>query len=360
MDRNLRLRDRDAIITKEGIIFRVYGYFHPPKGYVCDVEYAPAEIYRSKDPRAPRKSNSKTFYKFYADEGLKFVMENFPEYTLFYRPLQKKLVGVREELIAETRKPEEKLQMLLAKEPTDKLLLSLQDLLSLIASSTKLSTKNFGVFGSLLHNFYNPVFSDIDLIIYGRKNLEKLREALKDIYAEESSPLRNEFEDEKALEGKQWRFKNISAKEFLRHQRRKLIYAVFDCEVAGRKVKVEFEPVKDWNEIYNEYGKTLKIVHEGWIKAVAKILNDEENAFMPSIYPVEILEVLEGPEVEDIKRIVSFVEEFRMQAWKDEIVYVEGNLERVEMENEVFHQITLTYGPRYYEQTLKVLELNSL
>ena len=100
--------------------------------------------------------------------------------------------------------------------------------------------------------------------------------------------------------------------------------------------------------------------NEGWIRAVAKVLDDGENAFMPSIYPIEILEILEGPKVDDIRRIISYVEEFRMQAWKDETVYVEGNLERVEMKNEVFHQITLTYGPRYYEQTLKVLELNNL
>jgi hypothetical protein len=46
-----------------------------------------------------------------------------------------------------------------------------------------------------------------------------------------------------------------------------------------------------------------------------------------------------------------------MQAWRDEIIYVEGNLEKVSAENKVFHQITLTYEPgRYYEQTLKVIE----
>ena len=360
MSEKLKLRDRDAIIPKEGIIFRVYGYFHPPEGYVCDVEYAPEKIYRSKDSRAPRRLGSKTFYKFYADEGLKFVMENFPEYTLFYRPLQKELVGVRKELIAEIRRPEEKLQKMLVKEPTDKLLFSLQDLLSLTTSSAGLSTENFGVFGSLLHDFYNPELSDLDLTIYGKENLQRLREALKEIYAEADSPLKNEFEDERVMEGKHWRFKNYSVKEFLWHQHRKLIYAIFDCRVADRKVKVEFEPIKDWSEIRNEYETTRQIVNEGWIRAVAKVLDDEENAFMPSIYPIEILEVLEGPKVDDIRRIISYVEEFRMQAWKDETVYVEGNLERVEMKNEVFHQITLTYGPRYYEQTLKVLELDSL
>ncbi|RLI22399.1 hypothetical protein DRO54_01315 [Candidatus Bathyarchaeota archaeon] len=356
----MKLRDRDAIITKEGIIFRVYGYFHPPEGYICDVEYAPADIYRSEDPRAPRKHRSKFFYKFYADGGLKFVLKNFPEYTLFYKPLGEKLVGVRRELIAEVRRPEEKLQKILAKEPLDKLLLSLQDLMSLVTSISGLSTRNFGVFGSLLHDFYHPEHSDLDLIVYGRKNLEKLRETLKDVYEEADFSLKNEFEDEKVLEGKRWRFKNYSVKEFLWHQRRKLIYGIFDSEVAGRKVKVEFEPVKEWDEIYNEYEETRRIVHEGWVRAVARVLDDKENAFMPSIYPIEILEILEGPKADDIRRIISYVEEFRMQAWKDEIVYVEGNLERVEMKNKVFHQITLTYGPHYYEQTLKVLELNSL
>ncbi len=45
-----------------------------------------------------------------------------------------------------------------------------------------------------------------------------------------------------------------------------------------------------------------------------------------------------------------------MQAHRDEEVYVEGNLEQVTSSTKTFHQITLTYGPRYYEQVLKVLK----
>jgi hypothetical protein len=48
------------------------------------------------------------------------------------------------------------------------------------------------------------------------------------------------------------------------------------------------------------------------------------------------------------------MEEFRLQAQKDEVVIVEGNLEEVVSPNSRFHQITLTYCPRYYEQVLKV------
>lgn len=35
----LKLRDRDAILTKDGIIFRVYGYIHPSGAYVCDQSF---------------------------------------------------------------------------------------------------------------------------------------------------------------------------------------------------------------------------------------------------------------------------------------------------------------------------------
>ncbi len=58
--------------------------------------------------------------------------------------------------------------------------------------------------------------------------------------------------------------------------------------------------------------------------------------------------------MEDIRRILSYVEEFRMQAFRDEEVYVEGNLEQVVTLTATFHQITLTRCLRYYEQVLKV------
>jgi len=170
MGNSFELRDRDAIVVDEGLIFRVYGYFHPPSGYVCDVEYAPSEIFKSTDPRAIRRRNSKIFYKFYADEGLKFVMENYPEYTVFYEPLQRRLVGVESHRIKELRKPEVKLQELLQKTPRDELLSALHRLIEMVTRRSELASRDFGVFGSLLHNFYHPKFSDIDLTIYEKSS----------------------------------------------------------------------------------------------------------------------------------------------------------------------------------------------
>jgi predicted nucleotidyltransferase len=351
----LKLRDRDAILTKDDIIFRVYGYIHPLGAYVCDPEYASPTIFRSTNPKARRGENKPLYYKFFADEGLKFVLNRFHQYTIFYEPLQKCLVGVNEDDILEVRKPDVGLQQVLAKEPDDVLLKALQDLFTRVLSQSGLNVEDFGVFGSLLHGFYHPNFSDLDFIVYGKENLNRLCEALETLYREDPC-LRNEFDRMKAVDAKDWGFVNYSLKEYLWHQRRKMIYAYFDSEDAGRVVKAEFEPVKTWTEICNEYNPFTRIFHVGWIKAVAEITDDKNAPFIPSIYQIEVKDVLDGPEVDEIKRIFSYMEEYRMQAKQGERVLVEGNLEKVVTGTNISHQITLSYGPRYYEQTLKVIK----
>lgn len=355
---SLRLRDRDAIITSDNIIFRVYGYSHPPQAYICDPEYAPASTYRSKDSRAYRASGERVYYKFYADEGLRFVQRKYPQCMVWYQPLQKKLVGVKKGHIVETIQPEKKLQYLSKKQPADTLLQALHELLNLIQERSKLSKPSFGVFGSLLHNLYHPAFSDLDLIIYGTEELRHLRETLKTIYQEDNSALRNEFDSIESVRGKRWRFQNYSIREYLWHQRRKQIYALLHHRRSGRNIKTEFEPVKKWEEVQDDYNASTRILQRGWIKLLARVTDDNDAFFMPSIYQIEPIKIFDGTHVDHIKRVVSYVEEFRMQAQRDELVIVEGTLEQVSSSRQNFHQVTLTYGPRYYEQVLKVEKLS--
>lgn len=351
---NLTLRDRDAIVTREGLIFRVFGYSHPANAYVCDVEYAPAEIFKSNNPKAFRTDGKRVFFKFYEDEGWKFVKENFPEHMIFLPTIRKKVVGVKCANIMETRKPNEGLVKLVEKKPKDELFNALKNVLKIVTGHAGLSERNFGVFGSLLHGFYHPKFSDIDLIVYGGKNLAKLRDALLELYYDKNSQLKNEFENDDSIKEKDWRFRNYSAKEFVWHQQRKLIYAVFNDKQSGRTIKAEFEPVKDWKEIREAHFLDGRIVQKGWVKLFARITEDCDSPFIPSVYGVEPLEIIEGEAgADEIERVVSYMEEFRMQAFKDEKVYVEGNLEEVITPKGSFHQITLTYCPRYYEQVLK-------
>ena len=350
----MNLRDRDEILTDDGILFRVYGYLHPKGAYVCDPEYASPKVFQSINARAKRGEKETVCYKFFADEGMKLILNKFPQYTVFYEPLQKCLVGVNEANITEIRKPEVGLQRVLQKKPNDVLLKALHDLLDRILSQSGLKTTDFGVFGSLLHGFYHPNLSDLDFIVYGRENMNRLCMALETLYREDSS-LCNEFDSMKAVESKDWKFLNYSLEEYRWHQQRKLIYAYFDSADAGRVVKAEFEPVKSWKENVNEFNNFTRISHAGWIKAVAEITDDKDAPYIPSIYQIDVKKVLDGPEVPDIMRIFSYLEEFRMQAKKGEKVLVEGNLEKVIDGTNIYHQITLSYGPRYYEQTMKVI-----
>lgn len=349
----LRLRDRDAPVTQEGIIFRVYGYDHPPTCCVCDVEYAPETIYRSQNPRAVRDGLPITYYKFYGDEGLRFVMERYPQYTFFHEPLQRRVVGVREGQLSEVRRPDHRFQLFFSEEP-DLMVDAAINVVETVMEVSSLKYTDFGVFGSLLHDFYNAYFSDIDLVVYGRRKLLELVEALKCIY-EEGGRLRNEFSQPAAFLNKNWRFKNYSLQEYLFYEKQKMIYAVYDSPELGRTVKVEFEPVKDWSEIRNEYDPRTRIKSKGWTRIEATVSGDEDSYFTPAIYLLEDVEVISGVEADDIVRAVSYVEEFKMVAKEGDRIVAEGMLEEVQAPKRSFHQVTLSYipGEKYYSQVLK-------
>ena len=356
---SLSLRDRDGILTREGLIFRVFGYSHPPNAYICDAEYASAKIFTSNDPRAPRTGGNMLFYKFYNDEGWKLVSARFPQYMVFHEMLGQRVVGIKQTDIAEVRKPEERLQALIKAEAKDELQDATQRALNIVLQHSSLSTTNFGVFGSMLHGFHHPKLSDIDLIVYGVKENAKIRETLATLYADTRSGFKNEFGSDDAMKGKKWRFKNYTVKEFIWHQKRKQIYGLFNDAKSGRTIKTEFEPVKAWSEITSEYDPRSRILRKDWVKITARITADYEAPFIPSIYGIKPLKVLTGSrDALEATRVISYMEEFRAQAQEDETAIIEGNLEEVITPKGNFHQIALTYCPRYYEQVLKVAASN--
>jgi predicted nucleotidyltransferase len=354
----LTLRDRDAIVTKEGLIFRVFGYSHPADAYVCDAEYASEKIFKSTDPRAQRTGGDGVFFKFYDDEGWKFVSSKYPQYTVYHEMLGRRIVGVQKKDIAEARKPEEILRVLANEPPRDELIDAMQRVLATISNRSCVPKSDFGVFGSMLHGFHHPKLSDIDLVVYGIETNKKIRATLETLYADKHSGFTNEFETAKAMEGKRWRFKNFSVKEFLWHQKRKQIYGLFNDAKSGRTIKAEFEPVKAWSEIKSEYDLEARIMRKDWVRIKARVTEDVEAPFIPSVYGIDPLEVLSGSQAAlEAVRVVSYMEEFRQQAQKDETVVVEGSLEEVVSPSGNWHQIALTYCLRYYEQMLKVADL---
>lgn len=347
------LRDRDAIITEEGLIFRVYGYWHPAEGYVCDPEYAPGMLYRSENPRALRQRGEATYFKFYEHDGMKYIAERFPRYKVYCRPLHTDLIGVRTSDIHTVRLPVQRLRELLDSEKKDSLLQKMVTVVSTVLSRTSLKASDLGVFGSLLHSFYHPDYSDLDFVVVGHRATLQLRDVLAELYRERSV-LVNEFGQ--PIAAKTWRFQHFSLEEYVAHQRRKTIYGILLGHGGGRDVKVEFEPIRERGEILNEYVGEVEVARLGPVSAEVRVLSDAEAFYMPSIYPVEVTRMLRGSCAADVERVVSFVEEFRGQVFSDELARVEGALERVTTPTRSFKQITLTYGSGYYNQVLAKLE----
>ncbi|MGB9623159.1 MAG: hypothetical protein ACPL07_04860, partial [Candidatus Bathyarchaeia archaeon] len=81
---------------------------------------------------------------------------------------------------------------------------------------------------------------------------------------------------------------------------------------------------------------------------------DEESGFMPSIYLVVPLRT--DPNVaHGVERVVSYMEEFRLQVETGEIAQVIGRLEKVETRSRCFNQITLSQGEGYFVQIIKLI-----
>ena len=347
----MKFRDRDAPVTLNGLIFRTYGYDHPPDSCFCDLEYAPEEMYTSRDPRALRDGLPTKHYKFYFDGGLKFALNHDPPFKLRHNALSRDMVGVRERDVSRVVRPDERMQELLNIDG-DILQRTCVEIINLITETSSLKSSDFGVFGSLAQGFHNPRYSDVDLVIYGKRELRELRATLEDLF--EGGVLRNEFDGWTPLDPPaHWNFKHLSKEEYGLNQRRKGIYAVYDAELLGREVKIEFEPIRRWDEISNEYDEALSIRDLGRVEAAGEALSGDEGGFMPSIYPVRLDEIDGDIGPGEVTRVVSYVEEFRLQAETGERVIVRGNLEEVETRNGSFHQITLSYGREYFDQVLK-------
>ena len=262
-------------------------------------------MYTSGDPKALRDCRPTKYYKFYSDGGLKFALNQDPPFSLHHKAISRDMVGIGEEEFSGIMRPDERLAELLIGDG-DPLQRTCAEIIALITESSSLKASDFGVFGSLAHGVHNPLFSDVDLVLYGIEELRELRTTLMELYKGDS--LRNEFDDWTHLDPPaHWNFKHLSKKNYGRHQRRKGIYAVHDAGLLGREVEVDFEPVRRWDEIRNEYPETLSIRELGRVEALGEVISGDEGGFMPSIYTVRLDEIEGNIDPGKIHRVISYV-----------------------------------------------------
>lgn len=266
--------------------------------------------------------------------------KDFPQY-LFYSPFYDILMtAVPVDSIARHYKPEDKLAKLMEARRLDRLQKKLIRFVSFLSNNSGVSPAFFGVSGSILLNIHRLQISDIDLIVYGRKNSLAVKKALQKAYSH--SPLKTGIVKRPA--SKTWCMKKarifpLTFDEALQIYWRKWNIGTFeDTEFSVHPVKLE-------QEVGEEYGEKI-YQSKGSVVLSAFVADNTDSLFLPAVYKVQKAKVAKGSQVADIEEVVSYEGLYSDIAEIGENILVRGKLELVRDErNKTKHHRVVVGSP---------------
>lgn len=314
-------RDRDYLLTKEAFFFCVVGSIHPKDRVIAYLKYVPS-------PAGKWGKGEKRFKRTLPYYTIPSLLETFrlleahPQYLYDSPVLNVRMSVVPLDCILTHLKPEEKVHQLINSEALDPLQQKVVNLVKILSNESSIFIDYFGVTGSILLDIHQE-FSDVDLLIYGMKNIPAVKKALLRLYEQPDSPV-HRF-DEKTF--KEWcmdktRMYPLTYAEAATIYRRKWGRGLFH----GTKFSVH--PTKLDEEGSEKYGDRI-YRPEGLVKVEATVSDDSEASFLPSVYKVEDVKFLEGLMVEDVREVVSYEGLYGDIAKVNERIMVKGKLERV-------------------------------
>lgn len=314
-------RDRDYLLTKEGFYFCVVGPTHPRDRVIAYVKYVP----NPTGKWGKGETRFKRVLPYYTMQRLLEtfrILEAFPYYLYDSPVFNVKMSAVPLDYVLTHFKPEEKTRQLLKSEELDLLQQKAVKLATIISKESNVSIEYFGITGSILLDIHQE-FSDVDILIYGMKNISAVKRALLRLY-QQTDPIVHRF-DEKTFE--KWckdktRMYPLTYAEALAIYQRKWGRGIF----YGTKFSVH--PTKLEEEVTEKYGD--RVYHpKGMVKVEATVSDDIGASFLPSTYKVEDVKFLEGLTVEDVCEVSSYEGLYGGIAETNERIIIKGKLERV-------------------------------
>jgi len=311
-------KDRDYIRTVENFIFCIVGYEHPPDRVFAYLKYVPASDGLWCDSRSCYERKISFYSARDVCATFEFLKQNYPEY-IYYCPYNRiTFSAVPHSRIENWYLPERELSRIIGLKSRDPLQEKLVRLVKLLSKESGIDESRFGVTGSILLGIHNPRISDIDLVIYGRKESLLLKEVILEL--EKKRTIRKFYEERWCIEKS--KFFGIPLEVAREILRRKWNLGIFE----GTRFSVH--PVKKDSEITEKYGKK-SIIPMGPIEIEASISDTSESMFNPAVYGISEVTVIRGPVVEPIRELVSFEGVFAGILEVNERIRVYGKLERV-------------------------------
>jgi predicted nucleotidyltransferase len=325
-------RDGDTIVTKDKLIFYVFGYEHPKGRVFSFLKYIPSDLKSHFQLRFLKKHWTLGDIellrpeKLYTAENFQIFMETFrkhlPHYVYFCPFRGKEIVSVPLKLIETVYVPNECLKTLVGKKRKDRLQRQAVELTSLLSDESGVPFEDFGIHGSVALNMHT-VESDIDLVVYGSYNFRNLEKTVERLVDENTVT----YIFNKRLDRVR--------KHRGRYKGQRFVYN------AVRKTK----------EIVSKYGDH-KYSPVKPVTFSCQVTDDNEAMFRPAIYQITDYQPLDSAsklaENEKPTKAVSMIGCYRNMVRRGERARVSGLLERIEnVENgENSYQVVVGTGTR--------------
>lgn len=341
--------DRDFFETKNEFLFCVIGNIHPPDRVISYLKYAP-----SSGRKRTKWRKKDTFFDrilpFYSAVGVSLTRDiierYYPDYIVWDDVLGIEMIEVPMEDIRKHFLPERRVEEIL-EDPSDKLEKETAELIRVLSDESDVPSSSFGVTGSILLKIHDVVYSDIDLIVYGKENAFAVREAVKRLINDNTSFYRPSGRILEEWARELIRVHPLSLKEAMLLRGKDKWDRLF-----FNKRQFSLHPVLRKDEMPEKYGDRI-YRGEGLAEIRARVKNSEYSLFMPAIYEVEDVQIMKGPAVNDLREVASFESIYTDIATEGEWIRVFGMLERVfdRRSGEEYHRIvvgTFDAGGRDY------------
>lgn len=306
----------DYLETFEGLIFAVKGFLHPPGFAVAFPKYY--EVSGGGRIRGGREYGKVKSL----GEAYSLLERRFPQYLRVDPVFGEAMPEVPRGSVIQYFSPRsflEELQVRRRMGCLDRVEEECLEMVSLLSEASGIPMEAFGISGSTMLGLHQPD-SDIDLIVYGRREGEKVYDALGRLLREEEAPIKP-YQDEGLR--RLWR---------ARLNDTELPYEVFKRLEGRKRLEGYFKGREYFIRLLNppgeEYGEA-RFRGVGWVEVEAYVDRGSQPSFTPCLYKLRNVEVLRGKPPEAPTEAYSLRGRFCEAALEGEKVRVSGKLEEV-------------------------------
>lgn len=322
-------RDKDYIVSEQGVIFKVKSYVHPPDCVRAFPRFLPFEkiplIFWGQTWQIRGREYSRFDLRVVSNEDIistyASFQQNYPE-LVQTDPYLGEITCVPNRYIEEHLTPNSALKHLIETGPSDDLQEAALRFAEL-CNKLGVSNNDMGITDSMIFDAHTVGFSDIDFVVYGGTNFLKLYTYLKSKDCDASITFPTLSEWATSYEQTQVKDMPLSPSVYARHKARKFEQGMIDQQ------KISIFAVRSVQEMYERYG--LLVEDLGPLEIRGHVVNAAESMFRPSVYYVAVETVVRGQhlEIPNPLRIVNHRREYIFHVFEGEQVSAFGLAQRL-------------------------------